>query len=205
MTPDSFGGFEGDVMSQQPYMWNNNNGLLYDDPSGYMTNPGPGLGWRFPNEGIGGLIIMFNVYADLFIIEGRDHLRERVLCPTNGKDVKSIAVSFGEGIIGSGTFTVDRYGNGYFSGGLAGGVSLPEIGFQVTEGSVLGAPSSGAFPETIYGILTKGSGNIVAVPFYGRTLSTNASGTIVSHAAGTLEASLGASYGIPLGKVAHCK
>jgi hypothetical protein len=37
-TPDWFGGYDGDVMSQQPYMWNNNNGLLYDDPSGFCSD-----------------------------------------------------------------------------------------------------------------------------------------------------------------------
>lgn len=35
MTPDWFGGYADDVMSQQPYMWNNNNGLMYSDPSGF--------------------------------------------------------------------------------------------------------------------------------------------------------------------------
>jgi hypothetical protein len=33
-TMDWYGGSSGDVMSQQPYMWNNNNGLMNSDPTG---------------------------------------------------------------------------------------------------------------------------------------------------------------------------
>ena len=34
-TPDAYAGDVHDPMSQKPYMWNNNNGMAYSDPSGY--------------------------------------------------------------------------------------------------------------------------------------------------------------------------
>ncbi|MHB8147569.1 MAG: DUF6531 domain-containing protein [Vulcanimicrobiaceae bacterium] len=36
-TPDAYAGDIHDPMSQQPYMWNNNNPMQYSDPSGYVT------------------------------------------------------------------------------------------------------------------------------------------------------------------------
>ncbi len=35
MTPDAYAGDVNDPMSQKPFMWNNNNGIRYSDPSGY--------------------------------------------------------------------------------------------------------------------------------------------------------------------------
>lgn len=66
MTPDAFGGYGSDIMSQQPYLWNRNNGLVYADPSGYdpcgwytWTDPTGKTGTVYagpcPEEGIPGL------------------------------------------------------------------------------------------------------------------------------------------------------
>lgn len=43
-TPDAYAGEVHDPMSQQPYMWNRNNSIVYQDPSGYDNYTG-GVNW----------------------------------------------------------------------------------------------------------------------------------------------------------------
>jgi len=54
MSQDQFGGYADNPMSQMPYTWNNNNGLAYQDPSGFCGSAtiegrgNPGDPWSIP-------------------------------------------------------------------------------------------------------------------------------------------------------------
>lgn len=59
-SPDAYSGDVHDPMSQKPYMWNNNNGVAYADPSGYCADPAPG---QPPNGCLGGVDWNLNMKA----------------------------------------------------------------------------------------------------------------------------------------------
>ena len=215
MTPDAFGGYASDPMSQQPYLWNNNNGLMYSDPSGFcgatVTSPAQHVtaGSICPPQtdtGLGGegFTDMFGAIGwmgpDEVLVLPHSTL-EKIACPSGNYDVAVYEGSVSEGAAVGLSVAVTAFGDVFVSPQAGAGGGLTVLSFSVMQGNFVGVNPGSASRSQINGVVSGLSFNTSGSFGFGYGTMINENGQINLTGAGWPSGFLGASWGYPQPKL----
>ena len=225
-TPDFYQGGVGDPASQKSYTWNGNDPMDNGDPTGYFFVHSQPEGWESPfypppptasscPDG-GCLITIATVVAHCHCRTHATTVATTPLCTGHrsggssgyprGSDYTMLRLSGGEIINGTYEIGIDSFGNVYGGAGVSVGWSLLPVSATLSGGYISPLSNQGATAQQVKQFITGWTftAQAAAGGAAGVTVNPKPPGLASEGGVGLPSASLGASFGSPLGHLPGC-